>query len=92
VLAALRESLEWYEREGPSGAETVLAACRSLAWASDGCWRSKSEGAEWAREHLPDAGVAERALRLRAGAPERPLTAAEVAGVLDATRAGLRSR
>jgi len=92
VLAALREALEWYERNGPSGAETVLAACRSLAWASDGRWRSKSEGAEWARAHLPDAGVVERALALRAGTPERPLTAGEVAGVLDAARAGLRAR
>jgi hypothetical protein len=92
VLAALREALEWYEREGPSGAETILAACRSLAWASDGRWRSKADGAEWARAHVPDAGVVERALALRAGAPAPPLTSGDVAGVLDAARAGLRPR
>ena len=92
VLDALEEALAWFEREGADPAQTVLAACRSLAWAGDGRWRSKAQAAAWARERLPDPGVVERALALRDAKPAAPLTAREVAPVLDAARAALRDR
>ncbi len=92
VRDALEEALAWYERHGGSDAQTVLAACRSWAWAADGRWRSKAQAAAWARQHVPDPGVLDRALALRDGEPARPLGGDELAIVLDAARAALRSR
>ena len=56
VLEALREALTWYAADGGDEAQTVLAACRAWAWASDGVWRSKGDAARWARGRLPTRG------------------------------------
>jgi predicted nucleotidyltransferase len=49
VLAALRESLDWHEREEPHEANAVLNACRAWKWAEDGEWVSKPKAATWLR-------------------------------------------
>lgn len=89
VLAALREGLDWQVAHGGSPVETLLGACRSWAFASDGRWRSKAQSARWARARLDDPGPVDRALRLRAGSREPPLGAGEIRPVLDAARAAL---
>ncbi len=89
VVAALHEALGWYADHGGAPAETVLAACRAWAWASDGRWRSKGASARWARERLGAARTVDRALRLRDGAGEPALGGAEVDAVLGAAHAAL---
>lgn len=88
VVAALLEALDWYESAG-LGAETVLSACRSWAWAGDGLWRSQAEAGRWARPRLTDPDAVDRALLLRerpgGPAPEE----AGVRAVIDAARAAL---
>jgi Domain of unknown function (DUF4111) len=49
VLRALLDSIAWHREHGEDGADAVANACRAWAWAIDGRWRSKREGAEWAR-------------------------------------------
>jgi hypothetical protein len=89
VLTALRDALAWYADHDTSGVETVLSACRAWSWASEGRWRSKAEGAQWARRRLLDPGSVEKALRLRDSAGASPLTEGEVYAVLHATHAEL---
>jgi hypothetical protein len=89
VTAALREALEWYATAGGSPVETVLAACRTLAWATDGTWRSKGDSGRFAAGRLTDPDPVLRALRIRDGAGDTPPTAAEVRSVLDVARASL---
>jgi streptomycin 3"-adenylyltransferase len=51
---SLREILEDNSSESaPVPSYAVLNACRVLAYAEEGLIASKSEGAQWAREHLP---------------------------------------
>jgi hypothetical protein len=87
VVASLRQALDWYDAHGGSPAQTVLGACRTWAWATDGRWRSKGESARWACERLRDPGPVDRALAARAGGagpgPE------DVASVLARARAAL---
>jgi hypothetical protein len=52
----LHEALDWYDAHGGSPAQTILGACRTWAWATDGRWRSKGRSARWALERLPDPG------------------------------------
>jgi Domain of unknown function (DUF4111)/Nucleotidyltransferase domain len=54
IVDALAGALDWYELHGDEPAQTVLAACRTWAWATDGRWRSKTESARWASERLGD--------------------------------------
>lgn len=89
VAAALREALGWYADHGGSPAQTVLAACRAWAWATDGRWRSKGDSARWARDRLGDPRPVDRALRLRDGAAEPALSGAEVDAVVAAARGAL---
>ena len=77
VLKALREALTWYAADGGDEAQTVLAACRAWAWASDGLWRSKGDAARWARGRLPDPGPVDRALARRGDATAPPPTPQE---------------
>ncbi len=77
VLEALREALTWYAADGGDEAQTVLAACRAWAWASDGVWRSKGDAARWARGRLPDPGPVDRALARRSDAAATPPTPQE---------------
>jgi Domain of unknown function (DUF4111)/Nucleotidyltransferase domain len=90
VRDAARDSLEWHVRHG-SAAEAILGACRVWAFATDGRWRSKTEAARWARPRLSDPDPVERALRLRAGAPEPPIAPRDTGPVLAAARAALDS-
>ena len=77
VLEALREALTWYAADGGDEAQTVLAACRAWAWASDGVWRSKGDAARWARGRLPDPGPVDRALARRGDPTATPPTPQE---------------
>lgn len=89
VVYSLRRCLDWFAASQPTGADTVLGACRAWAWAEDGRWRSKAEGAAWTRNRLADPRPIERALRLRRGAPEAPLEVDGVAAVVAHARAAL---
>jgi hypothetical protein len=88
VRDAARDSLEWHAAHG-SAAEAILGACRAWAFAADGRWRSKTDAARWARPRLSDPAPLERALRLRAGAPEAPIAPRDAGPVLAAARAAL---
>ena len=77
VLEALREALTWYAGEGGDEAQTVLAACRAWAWASDGVWRSKGEAADWARGRMADPDPVDRALAHRDDPAAPPPSARE---------------
>ena len=90
VVASLREALDWYDAHGGSPAQTILGACRTWAWATDGRWRSKGQSAQWARERLADPGPVDRALRARDGTgDEAPPGDADVAAVLEPARIAL---
>jgi predicted nucleotidyltransferase len=52
ILDALAESLEWQERNDPSGAGSVLNTMRALHWLETGTWVSKPAAAAWLREHV----------------------------------------
>jgi hypothetical protein len=88
VVAALREALDWYGGHGGSPGQTILGACRTWAWATDGRWRSKGESARWARGRLDDPGPVDRALAARDGGGAAP-GAADVEAVLARARAAL---
>jgi hypothetical protein len=64
VAAAARESLAWWREH--DAAQTVLAACRSWAWAEEGRWLSKGEAAAWAIPRLDDPAPVLAALARRA--------------------------
>jgi hypothetical protein len=89
VLSAVRGGLGWHAAHAGPSVDTVLAACRGWAWASDRIWRSKADSARWARARLDDPGPVERAMRLRDGADEPPLSEPEVSAVVDAAHAAL---
>jgi hypothetical protein len=55
VLQALRESLDWHEREEPGEANTVLNACRAWKWLEEGDWISKPDAAAWLRQKVRTA-------------------------------------
>jgi hypothetical protein len=50
VVAALLDSLDWYEQNEPRTAGTVLHAVRTLRWAETGDWVSKPEALAWVRD------------------------------------------
>ena len=52
ILQALAESLEWRERNDPSGVGSVLNTMRALHWLETGKWTSKPAVAAWLREHV----------------------------------------
>ena len=52
ILDALADSLEWQERNDPSGAGSVVNAMRALHWLETGEWTSKPAVAAWLREHV----------------------------------------
>jgi hypothetical protein len=87
VVASLRQALDWYADDGGSPAQTVLGACRTWAWATDGRWRSKGESARWARERLADPGPVDRALAAREGGA--PPSAEDVETLLARAREAL---
>jgi hypothetical protein len=77
IVEALHAALGWYAGSGGDEAQTVLAACRAWAWATDGRWRSKGAAAAWARGRLQDPGPVDRALAHREDPHEPPPTARE---------------
>jgi hypothetical protein len=89
VLAALRDAVAWYGNHDATGAETALTACRAWAWATDGKWRSKREGAEWARPRVREPTAIDRAMAMRNGAGAPPLTGAELRTVLAPAQASI---
>jgi len=78
-----------YAAEGGLPAQTILGACRTWAWATDGRWRSNGESAAWARERLADPGPVDRALRERDGAATTAPPDADVDAVLAVARRAL---
>ncbi|MBA2630392.1 MAG: DUF4111 domain-containing protein [Thermoleophilaceae bacterium] len=91
VRRALRDALDWYAAHGGSPVETVLSACRAWAFATDGRWRSKAEAARWARTRLDDSSTVDRALRLRDGTDEPPLTGRDTRPLVESARAAASS-
>ena len=89
ILASLRQALDWFVANDATGVGAVFGACRAWAWAHDGRWRSKAESAEWARTRMTDPGPVGKAVRLRDGSREHPLSEPEVAAVVDRARAAL---
>jgi predicted nucleotidyltransferase len=83
IAASLRQAMEFFAAEDPSGAQLVLAACRTWAWAAEGRWLSKGEAADWAQARLDDpAPVIDAAAR-------RPVTAAAREAVVARARTAL---
>jgi aminoglycoside adenylyltransferase-like protein len=91
VAASLLEALDWYDEHGGSPVQTLLSACRTWAWATDGRWRSKGDSARWAAARLDDPGPVLRALELRDGAAGAPPSDGEVAELLGRARRALRA-
>jgi predicted nucleotidyltransferase len=89
VAASLAQALSWYDEHGGAPVQTLLSACRTWAWATDGRWRSKGESARWAAGRLEDGEPVLRALRLRDGGPGEAPSEDEVAVVLRAARRAL---
>jgi predicted nucleotidyltransferase len=52
VLRAIERSLWWQGGDGSAPGDTVLNACRSWSYASEGLWSSKTEAAAWARRRV----------------------------------------
>jgi hypothetical protein len=66
VIDALRESVNWWERNEGTSADAVLNACRGWRWVRCGVWESKVEGAKWVVENEPGVrGVVESAIEAR---------------------------
>jgi len=91
VATAVLEGLDWWSEHSGTPTQTLLSACRSWAWATDGRWRSKGESARWAMPRLADPRPVEAALRVRAGEDVQPPTAQDADQVVAAARAALRS-
>jgi hypothetical protein len=89
LIGALLEALEFFAALPGAEVQTVLGACRSWAWATDGVWRSKGDSARWALSQLDDPTPVERALRRRDGEQVDPPTPEGVATVLAAARRAL---
>jgi hypothetical protein len=91
VAAAVLEGLDWWTTHSGTTTQTLLSACRSWAWATDGRWRSKSDSARWARPRLADPAGIDAALRLRAGEAGEPPTPADAEIVVAEARSALRA-
>ena len=66
VIDALRESVNWWERNEGTSTDAVLKACRGWRWARCGVWGSKVEGAKWVLENEPKVrDVVESAVEAR---------------------------
>ena len=89
VLGALGDALDWYRAN--DDVQSVFAACRAWAWATDGRWLSKGEAATWASARLPDATAVSWALRRRADPRSREPPPPQAAGFLDFVRSGLHA-
>ena len=89
VVESLARALDWYDASDESPAQTVLAACRTWAWASDGRWRSKEESVRWADERLDDPGPVRAALRSRDDAGASPPAPEAASSVVRRARAAL---
>lgn len=77
VLGALLESIAWHRRHAGPDVDPVASAGRAWAWAVDGRWRPKREGAEWARARVGDgdpvaAAESELTAQLARAGPARP--------------------
>jgi hypothetical protein len=89
VLGALGDALDWYRANDE--VQSVFAACRAWAWATDARWLSKGEAAAWASARLPDATPVDWALRRRADPQSRESPPSQAAGFLDFVRSELHA-
>ena len=91
VVDALEEAMAWFAHHDTSAVGTVLAACRTWAWATDELWRTKAESVAWARLRLADPRPLDKALALRDDASAPPLMRSEVDAVLEPALAALEA-
>ena len=91
VAVAVLEGLDWWTTHSGTPTQTLLSACRSWAWATDGRWRSKSDSARWARPRLANPSGVDAALRLRAGGTGEAPTPADADVVVAEARSALRA-
>jgi hypothetical protein len=89
VVGALEDSMAWFAHHDTSAVSTVLGACRTWAWATDGRWRSKADSAAWARSRLSDPRPVDKAMALRDDASAPPLTRSEVDVVVESAHEAL---
>jgi hypothetical protein len=73
VLEAVRASLRWHGEHEPNRSQSVLNACRSWRFTTEGVWSSKRDAGAWARPRTDDPGLIDAALAVRAGDRSRPL-------------------
>lgn len=69
LLDAMIESMRWHREHEKATLYSVLNATRAWRFAVEDALGSKLEGAAWARERWPSAGVIDRAVDLRYGGP-----------------------
>jgi hypothetical protein len=67
ILEAMQGSMAWHGAHEKATLYSVLNACRAWRFAEEDVLGSKLEGAAWARERWPDAGVIDAAVALRRG-------------------------
>jgi hypothetical protein len=89
VLDALGDALDWYRAN--DDVQSVFAACRAWAWATDGHWLSKGDAAAWASARLADATPVSWALRRRADPQSREPPPPQAATFLDFVRSELHA-
>jgi hypothetical protein len=85
-------ALDWFWHHDHDGVATVLASCRSWAWASEGRWLSKAEAGEWAARRLADPAPVDKALARRRDRHAAEPTTAERAVVVQQARDALGER
>ena len=89
VATSALEALDFFTAAAGVPDQTLLSACRAWAWATDGVWRSKGDGARWALSRLADPGPIACVLRRRDGEPAPPVTDDDVRPVLVAARSAI---
>ena len=62
LLDALAEGTRWHAESQPTGANTVLNACRTLRFVRTGEWTSKGAAGEWAIDQEIEPELVRRAL------------------------------
>lgn len=89
ILEALRTSIDWH-RVHEATYLTVLNACRSWRYATEGTWVSKTEAARWALSRSAHRGLIEAALDARRAGEAVRVGPETTGGLLSEVLANLR--
>ena len=89
ILEALRTSIDWH-RAHEATYLTVLNACRSWRYATEGTWVSKTEAARWALSRSAHRDLIEAALDARRAEDAVRVGPETTGGLLDEVLANLR--